>query len=259
MRYCLSIFYLLLATWLPAQQHDAATGCTDIVYLKGGSVYRGKILENPDNGPLVIQTWSGLTLHLPAAKIRRIVQHCPDAPKGGKSSFAPQPYTFRERGWYNATGMSVLAGRSWWNENVTGFSLYNSTGYLFSRWLGVGIGLGVDAYSPYVSQINQATYPVFAEARGYLMAKNMAPFYNLSAGWGFAGGKTNPRPGYVDDWRGGWLLQGRLGYRLGNHFTVFGGLRFQRQDRVWSNTWDQSVGKDRILHRRFEFGLGLLL
>ena len=150
MRYCLSIFYLLLATWLPAQQHDAATGCTDIVYLKGGSVYRGKILENPDNGPLVIQTWSGLTLHLPAAKIRRIVQHCPDAPKGGKSSFAPQPYTFRERGWYNATGMSVLAGRSWWNENVTGFSLYNSTGYLFSRWLGVGIGLGVDAYSPWI-------------------------------------------------------------------------------------------------------------
>ena len=153
----------------------------------------------------------------------------------------------------------MLTGRTWWNESVTGFSLYNSTGYLFSRWLGVGLGLGIDAYSPYVNQINQATYPVFIEARGYLMASNMAPFYNFSAGWGFAGGRSNARFGYDDQWRGGWLLHGRLGYRLGNHFTIFGGLRFQRQDRVWTHFQDQSEGKDRILHRRFELGLGLLL
>ncbi len=249
----------VLAPWLlRAQQPDPAESCTDLVYMKDGSVYRGKLIEHPLDGPLVLQTWSGLTVHLPAKKIRRVVQRCPDASLKIRAT-APKPYSFKERGWYNATQLSYLAGNTWQGGAATGFSLHNSTGYSFNRWIGVGVGAGVDAYSPYLPFINQTTYPLFLETRGYLLAKNVSPFYNLSAGWGFAGGGTTDRPGYEDQWQGGWLAKALIGYRVGNHFSLFGGLRFQRQYRNWTSTWDQSYGQDRILHQRFELGFGLLL
>lgn len=256
-----SVILLLFAAvpWLlTAQQTVSPEGCTDIVYLKDGSIYRGKVIEQPLDGPLVIQTWSGLTIHLPAKKIRRVVQKCPETAQS-KPLAVPKPYSFKERGWYNATHLSYLAGNTWQGEVATGFSLHNSTGYAFSRWIGVGIGLGVDSYSPYLQSLNQPTYPVFLEVRGYLMAKTVAPFYTLGAGWGFAGGGTDERSGYQDSWDGGWLAKAQLGYRMGNNFCMFAGLRFQRQNRNWTNTWDFSYGKDRILHQRFELGFGLLL
>ncbi|MBL7804531.1 MAG: hypothetical protein JNL02_12395 [Saprospiraceae bacterium] len=239
---------------------DPSTGCTDVVYLKNGSIYRGKILEHAEGGTLVVQTWSGLILHVQEKKVRRVVQRCPGDDESAKKRAAiPRPYDFREHGWYNVSSFSVLAGRTWWDENTIGVSLQNVTGYALNRWIGLGLGLGVEAYSPYVQEFNQVTYPVFVEARGYFQRKNSAPFYAFGGGWGFAGGSTSERWGYNDNWTGGWLLQGKLGYRLGNHFSLYGGLRFQRQNRVWTDTWGASEGTDKILHRRLELGMAVQL
>lgn len=258
MKHILLLFFALLPLAMQAQQSTPNEGCVDLVYMKDGSIYRGKIVEQAPDGPVVIQTWSGLIMHLPAKKVRRIVQKCPED-ASSKHPAAPRPYSFKERGWYNATHLSCVTGNTWNGGVATGFSLHNSTGYAFSRWIGLGLGLGVDTYSPYLLNINQPTYPVFLEARGYLMAKPVSPFYAAGAGWGIAGGGSDDRFGYTDSWSGGWMAKAQLGYRFGNYFSMFAGLRFQRQDRNWTNTWDLSHGKDRILHQRFELGFGLLL
>ncbi len=255
-------FLLFFTALLPligqAQQPAQHEGCTDIVYLRDGSIYRGKVIEQTLEGPLVIQTWSGMTLHLSQKKVRRVIQKCPDT-GSARNIAAPKPYSFQERGWFNATQLSYLAGNTWRGGVATGYSLHNITGYAFSRWIGVGLGIGVDTYSPYLHNINQPTYPVFVEARGYFLAKPVTPFYAAGAGWGFAGGGAEDRQGFTENWEGGWLAQLQLGYRMGNNFCMYGGLRFQRQNRDWTNIWDFSYGKDRILHQRFELGFGLLL
>lgn len=255
MRVILLHILWLIPSFLLAQTPDE--GCIDIVYMRDGSLYRGQLLERPiDGSPWVIRTWSGITMQLPARMVRRVVQRCPDS---GMRAALPKIYHFRERGWYNATTIAAMAGQHWDNSTALGVSLHNSAGYAFSRPFAVGLGFGVDVFYPYQEPLNIATYPVYAELRGYLMARRVTPFYAVGGGWGFAGRKTENRWGYQDDWQGGWFGQAMLGYRLGNHFTIQGGLHFQRQTRAWNSIWDLSYGEDRILYRRFVLGFGLLI
>lgn len=260
LKHLLLLTLLALPCWTASAQQTPpdTAGCADIVYLRNGSVYRGRLVEQLSDQTLVLRTWSGLTLHLPAKQIRRVVQRCP-RDSARRRAAMPKPYTFRERGWYNATTASVLTGRAYWGDYALGYSLHNSTGYAFSRIAGIGVGFGADVYSPYQDDFHQPVYPIFAEARGYLSRRHVAPFYAAGVGWGFAGNSGQDRWGYEDRWRGGWLAQLRVGYRLGNHFTLHAGLRLQRQKRIWTNAWDFSRGQDRILYRRLELGFGLLL
>ena len=55
------------------------------------------------------------------------------------------------------------------------------------------------------------------------------------------------------------MAQGQLGYRAGNHFTLHVGLRFQHKTRTWENGWGGGKGVDKILQKRLEIGVGILL
>lgn len=242
---------MLLFGSMQSSAQETRENCTDVVYLRNGSVFRGKISEYKTGGEIVMTTWSGVTMTLPEANVKRIVQRC------SSHKLQNKPYDFKEHGLYNATRLGLLIGKDYRSENATGFMLYHSTGWMFRRWIGAGVGAGVESYRP--DGQDAVTYPVFAEIRGYFQAKNISPFYALGGGWGFAGNGSRDINGYTNDWSGGWMAKAQVGYRIGNNFVIYTGLSFQKKTRDWRSTWGGEWGTDRILHKRMELGLGIVL
>ena len=249
------IFSLLLsAQWLGAQNSQDSLRCQDAVYLKGGSVFRGTISEYDPAASLVITTWAGARLVIPSRSVRRVVQHC----QGSKRIREARQYDFREQGWYHSSRVALLFG-----DVENGYSLQHSSGFKLNRLLSVGIGVGLENYAP--GGYDPVTVPLFVEARGYLTKQRIAPFYSLGAGWSFIGKEQQVFDWWggdanTDNWKGGWMAQGQIGYRIGNHFLTFIGIRLQRMERDWDNgAWGGGFGTDRHLKKRMELGIGLLL
>jgi hypothetical protein len=234
------------------QAQEKKENCTDVVHLKNGSIFRGKISEYQLEGNLSMHTWSGTQIQIPASKIRRVVQKCKD--EAPTTLVAPPEYSFKTTGWYHATRFNTYAG-----AGVMGLGVQHSSGLKLNRMLGIGVGVGFENFDPWDTDV--ATYPVFAEIRGYLLAKRITPFYALGAGYGISnrGTQTATFDGSTESWKGGWMAQGQIGYRLGNHALVHVGVRLQDKTRTWSIPWWGSTGKDRILHKRLEVGFGILL
>jgi hypothetical protein len=243
----------------PYTVEQDTTGCRDVVHIRGGSVYRGKILSYRPDSLLVLRTWSGAVVHLPGKSVRRVVQKCPESRAESEKA---STFEFREAGLYNATRAAVMPGQEHGGNNVFGFSLQHSIGWTVHRLLGVGVGAGVEIYDPGGTDV--ATYPVFAEVRGYWKPAFFTPFYTFAGGWAFPG--RQPRQfdtwggtGTDDSWQGGWMGKAQLGYRIGNHFTLYGGLSVQRKSHRWTIPWSGEARTERLLNKRLELGLGLLL
>ncbi len=243
MKYILIILLFPAAVPCFAQQKE---NCRDVVFLSNGSILRGKITEYHLDGDLAMTTWGGAEIRLPVSNVKKVKQHC-------RTPLSHRSYIFRESGCYHASRVVTQVGHS-----GIGLGLQHSSGWKISRLLGLGIGVGVENLAPGNDDV--ATYPVFAEARGYFLRSNVSPFYALAAGWAFADQKNdqNNFTTTTETWRGGWMTQGQIGYRVGNHFTVHVGLRFQHKVRTWKN-WGNVKGVDRILHKRFDIGMGILL
>jgi hypothetical protein len=226
--------------------------CVDVVYLRDGSRFIGQ-LRTLTGDSIEIRIQGGFDLKVARKEMRRILQRC-----DGMADLGSRVYNFREKGWYNATRFNFLVGRTWGSNPVIGASLYHSTGYAFRRELGVGVGGGVDFFVP--SDDEAATYPVFAEIRGYLRPSNATPFYALGLGWGFTerGSGQQTRFERTYQWEGGAAMQAELGYRFGNHFMALVSLRIQHKTRSWQSLWDESYAVEQIVYRRLGLGIGFL-
>lgn len=226
--------------------------CHDNVYLKDGSLLKGKITAYDQAGELVMTTWSGIEMHIPTSGVRKIMQRCKDDPR--RMRLSASPYSFSEKGWYHATRGTVLTGAS-----VTGFSLQHSSGLMLNRLIGLGVGTGIEQFN--TAYNSPASYPVFAELRGYLLKKNVTPFYAAGAGYSWMPRENRDiLDGNNSLWKGGYLFQAQIGYRIGNYFTVHGGIRVQRMTEQWISSWQSSFyGTNTYLNKRFELGIGLLL
>ncbi len=229
--------------------------CTDKIYLKDGSIFVGKISSYSADGQIVMRTSSGLDLRIPKAGVKKIVQKCKD-----KKSREAREYSFQERGFFQHSRLGAMPGLSWAGENRVGYLVQHVAGFQFSRWAGAGLGIGADIFAPGSGDV--VTYPVFGEIRGYFLPKNVTPYFSLAGGWAFVGKNfsendfSNRVP---TDWDGGWMAQGKLGYRLGNHFTLDAGVRFQRKKMHWTNRWQPGeTGVDKILNQRLDLSLGII-
>lgn len=134
-------------------------------------------------------------------------------------------YAFREKGVYNATYFSTLSGSANGKFQL-GLGIHNVTGYQFHRLLGVGLGFGVDTYS---FEDGETAYPLFAEARGYLSAKRVAPYYSGSLGYGFAFKNSDE---LINKAEGGLFFRAALGLRLGadENTNVLADIGYQFQE-----------------------------
>lgn len=253
-RSLLFVLFLLGMLWsgtVAAQRQR----CRDKVFIQNGSVLTGKIISWQPGDTLTIETWSGIRMKVPDMVVHHVEQQCP-ALKAGAGLDEALPYSFREKGWYHFTRGSVLG-----SIGDVDFALQHSSGYKFNRFLGVGLGVGVDNLS-YQRNETVPTYPVFAEIRGFIHPKRLSAFYALGGGYAFTKGAPESPNNNVwwaisETWEGSWIAQAQLGYRCGNHIMVYGGLRLQRKTRYWEGR--DVYGTDRILHKRLELGVGILL
>jgi len=242
------LLFLLLLAAIPcfAQQKE---NCYDVVYLRNGSILRGKIAEYNLGGDLAMTTWNGAQMRFPSSNVKKIKQHCRNE---DRTPLSQRPYSFRESGWYHCSRAEIMI-----SQNGVGLGLQHSSGLKINRWLGLGLGVGIENLTLWNDDID--SYPVFGEVRGYFLPRNISPFYAFGAGWGFVGKRDDFSDfnGFVNKWQGGGMAQGQIGYRIGNHCTVHVGLRFQRKTRIW-RSWNVE-GEDSILQKRFEMGVGILL
>ncbi|MFM9950208.1 MAG: hypothetical protein ACKV1O_19900 [Saprospiraceae bacterium] len=237
---------------------------TDVVYLKDGSVLKGLIVNYEQGATLNFRLQNGEEIVIIDSEIARIVQDVRE-PKAnsyddlinGKVKAKPkeQVYNFKERGFYNATMLGSLNTRAG-NEFKMGLSFHNVSGFQFSRWLGIGLGVGIETYG---TDDDEVIYPIFAEFRGYLNKKIKAPYYSLGAGYGFMA--TNEKE-FITEARGGWMLHPAIGLRFSgkkhSNLTADIGYKFQKAYFRRDFTFNGDIEIRDVLYQRLIIRVGLL-
>jgi len=226
----------------------------DIVHLKDGSEFRGKIIIYKHGDYLEMEILGGQVVEFPAKKIKKIVQQ-----PYGQLAYIPKTirvreYSFRERGIYNETYVNLPQGYNTWSAWEVGLGIHHVVGYQFNRWIGTGIGVGFDGY--YIGY-GENVIPVYAEARGYFMKKNTTPFYSVALGYGFSGRNDNRN---LIKGSGGIMFNPNIGYRFGAsagaNFTLSLGYKLQKASFT-ELRW-QGTLKRNYTYSRLNLRLGLL-
>lgn len=224
-----------------------------IVYLKGGSIFKGEIIEYVQGGVLKLKLANSEAIILLDGKdVKKIIHG-----EVGEVFLQKQKkaYRFKERGFYNATYMNLsVAGSAYSSSRINfGYGVQTSFGYQFNRLLGAGLGIGMDYY---YEGSGQNLMPVFGEIRGYLFPKNFTPMYILATGYGFAF-KDEDRN--ITEAKGGWMIHPAIGFRMGGsklmNFTLDAGVKIQKAEYTFVN-WDTRIQK--ITYKRLVIRVGFI-
>lgn len=233
----------------------------DTIYLRGGGFMVGNMLRYHPKRGVVLEKERGIYTTIAIASIRSISLNA-EQKRSGKTKIkipTQESYDFRETGIYFSTMGSMLNGIDAAGDTENGFGLQVTGGYMLHRLVGLGLGVGFDNYSV-IHNNAPAVFPVSVEVRGYLTEQRRAPYYTLSAGYGFAA-KDEERG--INEAEGGVMLHPAFGLRLGAredvNFAIDIGYRFQqvRLERDIS-TWRQEIQDQRILYKRFTLRFGII-
>lgn len=216
----------------------------DRVVTKGGSVWKGTITEITSDGYYVLETISGLNLRIHESAIKNIRQHW-----AGDAKYK-RPYIFKETGFYQTVELSIVG-----NANAGGLSATYSAGHRFSRWLGVGGGVGITGFN---LGLGKNVIPLFVEARGFFLQKKVSPYYAVRVGYGFA---LKNATNNIIEAKGGYLFNPQVGVRFGGgsnvSFYTGIGLHVQRASYTSSWTFNEEVIVDNYLFKRLELKFGI--
>jgi len=226
----------------------------DKLYLKGGTMFYGKILEFNEEF-VEFEIINGKVVKLKRSMVKKIVQQLTKEAERLFQFKTRSPYNFKETGWYNSTYFNLpqgFANDGWW---IAGLGLHHVTGYQHKRLLGTGFGLGLDGY-----QMGDARNVIsaYGELRGYFLAENFSPFYTVALGYGFA--LKNDDLGVIDS-KGGLFFNPGIGYRFGGsaNANFMMGLGYKLQQATFSNRgWNGSVSKQKYNFNRLNVRVGLI-
>ena len=245
---------ILSSPQLWAQKIRGQKSATDVVYLKNGSIYRGQIVEYEYDKLLKIKINEATTISIPADVINKVVQIDPEERKG-KLREKINPKITKKL--YSMTNFYTLGGY-FANEFELGLGAQTSFGYQWNSKLATGIGV---AYDNYLIGSRTTLLPIFAEVRGQLTEKAVAPHYTVNIGYGF--GVANEDFG-IREPEGGLYLHGAMGlifHKPGGHaFLLDVGYKFQelnyQVDLPWG-TRDDFEAYD-ILFKRLSIRFGVI-
>lgn len=261
--------FILILVFFAAYSFDAQCQKNDAiskVYLYDGSIFIGKILDLIPNISLRIQLSDSSSLNIQYANIKKIIQ----IDEKGKHRINHSAYEFKETGFYNVNYATINGGSGIEGTNTLGFGLSSSFGYMFSKYFGVGLGLGVDKFelmnirntnpffNNFVTSPITNTYPVFIETRGYFFGDMNSYYYSINAGFGFVNKNEDID---VKEANGGLMFHPALGIRFGGkkhfNFCLDFGVKFQKANFVIPNYFESGTDHYYINYKRFIFRVGI--
>lgn len=218
----------------------------DVVYLKNGNIIKGKIIEEKDNEYLKIEILGGTMFIFQTAEVEKIVRdEATELPSYLKYR---KPFRIKEKGIYHASYFGPN-----WSEDGAGYNFTHSSGYQFNRYIGVGGGLSIDVYDNWDGEV---AFPLFAEARGYLMETPTSLFYSMAVGYGFVRKPNNSWWNPVVKAKGGLMLKPTIGLQFPSRgraaFIMDYGYQFQ-----WAK-YERIDFTDNYRYQRMTLRVGVL-
>jgi len=252
-KYLFIIFCIGLAS-IAIGQDKQQFAYHDVIYIEGGSILRGTIIEydKDKSGTLKFELLSGALIDIQLDQIKKITN---EPIKYKKEKGARKVYEFQERGLYHFSSFHIsMANDAFRNDLTLGAGIHHISGFKFNRWLGAGLGVGIDYYYP---GSGETFTPVYAEVRGYTKAANFSPMYSIAAGYGFT--STNENTNIVES-KGGLMFYPSIGFRMGGNpnanFTLDFGMKIQKG--TFTYDWGWELREQRMLYQRFIIRTGIL-
>lgn len=220
-----------------AQNEDNTENDVRIEMLSG-SKFVGKLVSYDPNGETTVSI-NGSEIKFQSDKIKKIVMTT--------STETKSLNRLKTKRIYNRTNFALLS-----NANGNGISLNHSVLYQHSRWVGIGLGAGIDNY---YFAAGRNVYPVFLEFRSFLVDRNSSPYVSLKSGYGFIVSNEDIGQTYT---RGGFLINPTFGYRIGSSgvfMDFYIGMKFQ--DAIYETNSGWSLSRQDIQWKRIELGFGV--
>jgi len=239
---CFVLFAIFLAKPALAQSKKE-----DAVYLKNGSIIRGKILETIVGKTIRIETVGRNVLVLPESDIEHVV--------------LDEPMPVLESNEANHSGYNALADVGFLGGNDNNLSLMLTNSWQFKNRISVGAGFGIEKFGYQVM-------PVYADVRYNFLKGNISPFIYMQGGYAFPLGSSKEEENYKEtNLEGGGLLNPGIGLQFNfskrNALIVSLGWRYQELHKKWEYTYwyysadDQSYeGID--FYRRIAIRIGFI-
>lgn len=237
----------------------------DAVYLKNGSVLRGKLLQPPGTEQLKIELHGGSIWVLNTADIDSIKKE-----NGHKRRLAElkSNYYRKNTGYRNITELGIVYGPSQPNDNSNyyyhqtddiGLSIHTINGYQFWPYLFVGAGMGIDRYINY----RQTFSPFYLRVTSEFLKRRVTPYVFGDAGYALMWQqKDNEFISYRN--KGGYYVQAGGGVRIytASRASVMLGLAYKRQyseTKWWYNNMENEGPTYRIqrTYQRVAFQIGV--
>jgi hypothetical protein len=172
-----TLIFVLLTIVATAQNKPTST-----VYLKNGSVIKGRIIENNPGESVKIQTADKSIWVFKSTEVEKI-----DTLSSVMKATQNDPINNLKKGYFTQAQFELMPSKKNSDEGTVP-SFLAVAGYQFNKHLSAGIGSGVEAY--HISMM-----PLFAEGRYYFLNDHYTPFINLKSGYAFPleNGKDNLR------------------------------------------------------------------
>jgi hypothetical protein len=222
--YSLIVFFIvtliLLTPAVTAQE-------VDHVYLKNGSLIRGKILEIEPENHIKIQDLCGNIWYYEIGQVEKITSE-PFTQGTGRSKL---PLEFSE-GFVNITSIGFLAG-SPNNARVAPFSLQMVNGWRSGMGLFTGAGIGIEF-------LNSNYMPLFLDVRYDLFGRDVVPYILARGGYSVPLARDREEYDILYTYSGGPLVAAGFGLKIKsrNHFAWDIGLMYRYQKTSYQEKYD---------------------
>lgn len=260
--FVLFTFTQVNAQELQTKKSNSAKGQSEevVVYMKSGTMFSGVVKEWKIDEYITIVTEAGNEYTFRGDTVDKVIQmKLYKQSIGEKNSI---PYNFKESGIYYSIKHHFIRGNlgdrahESLEDGTFGMGISALVGHRFNRLLGVGLGVGYDAY---ILNSGERVMPIFAEATGYLSPKHTTLSYGLAAGYSLA---FNNEDYNIVDAKGGLMVHPTIGIRFGKRnvkYTFDTGYRFQKAEFTYRDAWDgRSRNEERLLYKRITFRFGVL-
>ena len=223
---------------------------TDHVYLKSGSVIRGKILEIDPIDHVKVEDMCGNIWYYKIAEVEKITSEPFEADKRRN-----QKSIGFDAGFVNMTSIGFLVGSSY-NSQVAPFSLLMVNGYRAPSGLFAGFGTGIEFFST-------SYMPFFLDLRYDLVGTDVVPYVLGKGGWSVPLSSDRTEYDISYEYSGGPLFGAGIGLKIRtrNHFAWDVELLYRYQETSYTEIyeWNNQEYDYTDIFNRIEIRLGFYI